>query len=433
MSGGAFLADAFLPIAFLTDASTVIVVPPSDLSVTYLSPLPRFKYGTSGDLTFDLPSTAYDYSLSPIGGDIEADSGMRAAFIVRRDSLFTFTLRFREHLWSAVQAFLDFAQTGVPFRWYPDARDPSVSFIVQLTSPAIGSTYQATAHPDYPRVQLLTITVVKGSSTPPVIIPPPPTIDRTAEPYLFLQRGKGYWQDRDGSKATPAADGDLVYTWEDQWIHHRDGEAYSADFEGTDLRSKREGNELHFGIGAFSAPGAGSGRTLIRFNSIALLNELHLMVGIRSALDPPPSTSRTIPFSLGPTSALSSTQWPDINRHIWVNFGFDVAFDLGVLGIDLTKHNVLSVSASNFTRQIVIKINNVHRLTYDLIGSQTVGWAPGFGYVGSFQAIGMGGLGWDGWFRDVFMATKPMTASQELAWFNYMRGAVSVPPLPLLP
>jgi len=256
--------------------------------------------------------------------------------------------------------------------------------------------------------------------------PPPP--DRTTVPFLFLQRGLGYWQDRDNSKTTPALDGDLVYTWEDQSGNGRDGQAYSGDFEGTDLRPKREGDQLHFGISAFSS----HGESLIRFDSITGMNELHMMCGIRAAFDPPATTARATPFKFHGGGATSETCYPDDDGHLKINFAFDRAFDVGDLDADLTGLHVLSVSASNVTRQIIAKLDNVQILSYDLVGSESVGWAPGPGFPGSLQCIGFGaGDVWEGWFRDVFMTASVMTPSQERSWFDYIGGATDLPPLPI--
>jgi len=263
--------------------------------------------------------------------------------------------------------------------------------------------------------------------------PLPP--DRTALPFLFWQRGVGYWQDRDNSKATPALDGDLVYTWEDQSGNGRDGQAYSVDFEADDLRPVRDGDELRFGVGAFSDPGAGSGRTLIRSDAITGINELHFMCGIRAALDPPATTGRSVPFTFRSNSATDDTHYPDTDGHVKINFGFTSSFDVGDPVADLTSLHILSISASNVTKQIIAKLDNIQILSYDLVGAEAVTWAPSSGFSGSLQAIGLGALsgnhGWEGWFRDVLMVDAIMTTAQERSWFDYMRGATTEPPLPI--
>lgn len=146
----------------------------------YLPDCPRFVFGVSGDLSLSLPSMPRDYTLATVGGDIEADSGVRAAFIVRRDELWTFTVRFFESEWPALQAFIVFAQTGALFTYYPDALDPSVSYSMRLLEPAIGKTYAAAPDPNYPVVQLLSLTVITRA------VPAPPETGEDLPAGLFF-------------------------------------------------------------------------------------------------------------------------------------------------------------------------------------------------------------------------------------------------------
>jgi len=126
-----------------------------------LQNIPIFIYGEDVTLTLELPSTPWIRSLRKAGGDIEADSGVRAGFIVREDELLTFSLRFHEAQWAEIQAFIDFAQTGIPFIWFPDQTDLTINFTVCLDAPASGSTYQSALDDGLPRIQLLTITVIE--------------------------------------------------------------------------------------------------------------------------------------------------------------------------------------------------------------------------------------------------------------------------------
>ncbi len=263
--------------------------------------------------------------------------------------------------------------------------------------------------------------------------PLPP--DRTAEPFLFWQRGRGYWQDIDNSKTTPALDGDLVFTWEDQSGHGRDGQAHSADFDSSDFRPVRDGNELHFGVGEFSPPSAGSGATLIRSDAIFGVDELHMMCGIRAALDPPTS-GRENAFSFQPGGGVTSgTRYPDADGHVYINWGFTDGLDCGDPVSDLTSFHVLGMSGSNITNEIVVKLDNIIVATHTLVGAEIPGWgfAGGSGFPGALEAIGMaiGGDGWEGWFRDVFMTASVMTPAQERSWYDYIRGATDEPPLPI--
>jgi len=134
----------------------------------------RFVYGTS-TLEMSLPITPWNFTVEKVGGDIEADSGMRAAFIVCNNEFLSFFLRFTEEEWPDVQAFVDAAQAGGEVVWYPD-QDEDAAHVCYLESPAVGTQYAAQPDSDYPRVLTLLITLVRPNCTPWVL---PPYIDRT--------------------------------------------------------------------------------------------------------------------------------------------------------------------------------------------------------------------------------------------------------------
>lgn len=145
----------------------------------YLANCPRFVYGTGGDLRLSLPSQPRDYTLVGVGGDIESDAGVRTAFIVRRDKLWTITLRFYESEWPNVQAFISAVQPGDLFTYYPDTAILT-SHQVRLVEPAIGRTYDVTPDPNFPIVFMLTITVQAGA-----IAAPSETGDFLPSGYVF--------------------------------------------------------------------------------------------------------------------------------------------------------------------------------------------------------------------------------------------------------
>lgn len=142
---------------------------------------PLFRYGENVSVFLDLPITPWTRSTAAVGGDIEADSGARAAFIVRRDEFLTFSLRFFEDEWPYVQFLIDYAQTGQSIVWYPDQEDLGTSFACYLESPAVGGLYQPTPDASYPRVFQLEITLVKASPWTLPVWPgdpdaPPPSV-----------------------------------------------------------------------------------------------------------------------------------------------------------------------------------------------------------------------------------------------------------------
>lgn len=126
---------------------------------------PLFAYGADQEteLQLSLPATLRTNSLNATGGDVEGDSGQRAAFVVRRDEFLHFSIRFYETEWPDVVAWIDEVMDGQLFRFYPDTlNEPGDGFWVSLESPAVNSTYRATPDPDYPRVLLLPIVLQIG-------------------------------------------------------------------------------------------------------------------------------------------------------------------------------------------------------------------------------------------------------------------------------
>lgn len=124
---------------------------------------PLFRYGENLSLALNLPITPWLRHTGAVGGDIEADSGARAAYIVRRDEFLTFTLRFFEEEWPFVQFLIDFAQTGQLIVWYPDQDDLTIQYTCYLDAPTVGAPYQVTPDGEYPRVFMQELTLVRGT------------------------------------------------------------------------------------------------------------------------------------------------------------------------------------------------------------------------------------------------------------------------------
>ncbi len=251
--------------------------------------------------------------------------------------------------------------------------------------------------------------------------PLPP--DRSATPWLFYQRGQGYWQD--DSRTVPALDGDPVYTWDDKSTNGRHGKADGHLFTGDDCRPTRDDNQLHFGVGPGS-PGAGSGRTFIVIPSMSALSEAEMMVSLRATLDPPASTPRSTAWYLCSTGTAASS-YPDTDGHIKDSFGRGSRLDAGDPASDLTSLHVYSVSGSTVSRDIVVRLDNVVIASLHTTGGDNFLWNL------SLPNFGLGAVtdsGWEGHMQDI-LVQGVMTDSQRRSWFDYFRGATTEPPLPI--
>ncbi len=256
--------------------------------------------------------------------------------------------------------------------------------------------------------------------------PLPP--DRTANPWAFYQRGIGYWQDN--ARTVPALDGDPVFTWDDKSTNGRHGKADGTGFTGDDLRPFRANtDELHFGVGPGS-PGAGSGRQMILFPSMAGLADLDVMLALRATLDPPATGNRVNAFTFNATGTGGNiSAYPQTTGHLFVNFGESIAHDLGDPASDLTSYHVLNMNASSSTGILNVYFDNV--LIFTNLGT-TYSWGTGAG-----ENIGLGNigntidLGWEGFYKDVLIVNGILTEAQRRSWFDYFRGATTEPPLPI--
>jgi hypothetical protein len=137
--------------------------------MTHIKWCSRFDYTDDGDdvsLVLLWPITPWERSVISVGGDIEAPSMRRASFIVRRDELLAFALRFMEDQWSDVEAFIRFAQSGATFTWYPDQDNLDLSFTVFLETPTVGSSFSLSAESVFPKLFTLSITLVNAGGVP---------------------------------------------------------------------------------------------------------------------------------------------------------------------------------------------------------------------------------------------------------------------------
>lgn len=131
-----------------------------------LSNRTRFTYGTTGDLTVELPARPWTPGTKAVGGRRVAASGIVATYEVRRDRLVTLSLRVTEDEWPDFLAFIEYAQFGEAFHWYPDAAANPIdddedydAFNVYLETPAMGEDYNPPRNGEYPRMFDATITL----------------------------------------------------------------------------------------------------------------------------------------------------------------------------------------------------------------------------------------------------------------------------------
>ena len=120
--------------------------------------LARFVFGTT---TFDatISARAWTPRDATVGGSRTAASGVPASYIVRRDALLDFRLRFWETEWPTVLNLVSYGQGKQALTWYPDLDDLDVSFSVYLEAPAPGEAFAPERDPDFPRTFELPMTL----------------------------------------------------------------------------------------------------------------------------------------------------------------------------------------------------------------------------------------------------------------------------------
>lgn len=402
MSGGAFLASAFNPFAFLTESITSTGRP------FFISEHPRFVWN-GGDLTLSLPTTALIYGLPTVGGDIEADSGYRAGYIVRRDEVISFSLRFRESEWTDVQNFITAVQAGISFTWYPIAEDTATFFRVQLESPMPGASYRATPDANYPRVQLLPISVVSASFVPgPAPQPEPP--DFSATPWAFWRRGVGRFQD-DSAIFPTTGDHDRVAIWQDQ-IGSRDMHQDGGLFHNVAARPEVIGSAIRFGI--IDPPQSTFLDGPLLFGQFA---QGEYMISLRAEEYPGGGSSGSGLMANG-----SAVLYANSDGHLYGGFGLPSSADLGVPPQDITQWRVFGEAAGSVDAGYTARFNNTVIKHFDNDEIPPVGFS-GFS-LGAVSGYGF----WKGQVRDLVIFNYILTTSQRLAWYNYTRGETDTPP-----
>lgn len=86
-------------------------------------------------LTFTLPARTWVPGTVGVGAGMETSAaGVPSAWITRRDRTLTITQRFTEDEWPDVRAWLEHAQNGGTFVWWPDSSG-GTSHTCYLVSP----------------------------------------------------------------------------------------------------------------------------------------------------------------------------------------------------------------------------------------------------------------------------------------------------------
>lgn len=100
-------------------------------------------------LAFTLPCRPWVPGSVGVGAGVEwAAAGVPAAWVTRRDRTLTMVQRITEAEWAPFRAFLDWAQEGGTFAWYPDASS-GTNHTCYLLSPTIDEDVRP-QHGDFP-------------------------------------------------------------------------------------------------------------------------------------------------------------------------------------------------------------------------------------------------------------------------------------------
>lgn len=118
--------------------------------------LQKVTYGAGPTaLTFDLPARPWVPGTVGIGaGREESASGIPSVWYTRRDRSLHILQRFTESQWSSVRAFLDHAQAGGSFAWFPDSAD-ATSYTCYLVAPRIDEDVRPTRGEYFGSMELL--------------------------------------------------------------------------------------------------------------------------------------------------------------------------------------------------------------------------------------------------------------------------------------
>lgn len=126
--------------------------------------LQRVTYGATS-LTFGLPARPWTPGTRGVGAGAETSAaGIPSTWVTRRERTLQIVQRFTEGQWPAVRAFLDHAQVGGTFAWFPDST-VGTSHTCYLVSPTIDEDVRPTRGEYFGSMEiLLTIRRTDGAA-----------------------------------------------------------------------------------------------------------------------------------------------------------------------------------------------------------------------------------------------------------------------------
>lgn len=126
--------------------------------------LQRIEYGPT-TLALSLPARSWTPAIVGIGAGMEwSAAGVPSAWATRRDRTLEVVQRITEAEWPTVRAWLEYAQMGGVFAWYPDASKPG-AHVCYLVAPAIDEEVRPT-ETDFGGVWEITFTIRRTDGGP---------------------------------------------------------------------------------------------------------------------------------------------------------------------------------------------------------------------------------------------------------------------------
>jgi hypothetical protein len=99
--------------------------------------IPKIEYNAT-TLTLTEPQKLWTPSAKPHGGSAVSDAGVPEAFIIRRDYRAKVVLRFNQTEWAAMDAWIDWGQSGQSFDFWFDKDLIATKYTCYLESPMMG-------------------------------------------------------------------------------------------------------------------------------------------------------------------------------------------------------------------------------------------------------------------------------------------------------
>lgn len=259
----------------------------------------------------------------------------------------------------------------------------------------------------------------------------PAAVDTSAVVWGFWRAGYGMYTDF--AKTTSASDGDLIRMWAEQSGTGWDWRCGDDDLGHTEdnYRPTRDGDVIRFGLGGVKTAFHTSS-TAMTNSWLALGTEREIMVAIKT-VDDPPATDATGGLWAFMGSGGGNSYYPAADGHIKEGFNIEATVSFQTVPVDCgdpatslnNTYNVYNVSAGNSAWTARLNNAELHSSSYPNPPSD--GCAGGLN-LGVTQVVAQDHL--NGWIKHLAIFQGILTTSQRLAWYNFMRGATSSPPLP---